>query len=1006
MTVGTVERIIDYAGDGSAVARTVPFYFLAADDLRVTRVNADASEDVLVRGVDYNVAGAGDPAGGSVTPTAPIANGTSWIIEGAMPLEQPIDYTAGDDFPAESHERGLDRAMIALQEQARSLTDFNSRALLAPRGETMGSLSAMAWATREGKLAGFDNDGNPALFAFSAPALEQIVAVLGAIVTVAGIADEVEDVAAVAGHVTTVAGIAAEITAVAGIAGNVTSVAGIAANVTTVAGISANITAVAGIAANVTIVAGAVSNINVVAADLALGGGSLIATAGSVVSAIQGLLALTPLYTNENGQGARPATKIVVRSSAGLVGLGTAANLVNGDTSTNSAALSMVFNPVAVAGHWILIDHLEAAQKLITEATWRQQGTVSHGTWQWQITEVGEWDDTAGDVVGASWQNVGGTFTLGGMATQVQNSLASNAKSTRYQRLLGISGTAGGQYVYELELKIASGLLDRKRFVTTGGLPGDRFGKTGYRDLQVDWIPRYGTPPVHAGVNRMALFMMDDDRASGMIKNRLADQHHFDFRTDRGTYGPAPKKSAKGWLFKKQMVRSQASITGIRTAAVLMRKARGNSTLYEISTTLAGEPLYLRGSDFRAGCSVRVLAPNGEIMPVFGDTSGSNTAGATFLNRGYWHLAFIETAAALGAGRLGLGGDPDLTADTTHAAMAEFAYLSLFDGQLSDAMCKAEADWLCPIMKIDRGITLRNEECTRMVDLLVLWGQSNIGGDAVMYQYPRQLLEMANIPSVLIQSSNRRDRPYMTFPAPYAAGATSLMAVPAYINPIYTQHDGRKVGPDWAIARIAHNAGRARQLCMNKVGADGTILAHPSEGGGGSTSWHPLTAWNTGMLGHALTRLYETWFWLLDQGIGFDIPAVCWGQGETTVNPANNALQTTNWGTNFLDMRTAARLYTANMLPALWILTRLRDWETGCVGDQTKTGELRTIQGGLAASDPTNIKIVSADGSGTDSWGRTIGYHLEVGGQKLHYGMALIDRIGTDQDALVPWSQW
>jgi hypothetical protein len=154
MTVGTVERIIDYAGDGSAVARTVPFYFLAADDLRVTRVNADASEDVLVRGVDYNVAGAGDPAGGSVTPTAPIANGTSWIIEGAMPLEQPIDYTAGDDFPAESHERGLDRAMIALQEQDRRLADGEARSLRVPRGETAPELGSFA-GDQDGMGVGF-----------------------------------------------------------------------------------------------------------------------------------------------------------------------------------------------------------------------------------------------------------------------------------------------------------------------------------------------------------------------------------------------------------------------------------------------------------------------------------------------------------------------------------------------------------------------------------------------------------------------------------------------------------------------------------------------------------------------------------------------------------------------------------------------------------------------------------------------------------------------------------
>lgn len=155
MTVGVDAdlRIREYPGDDSATARAVPFYFLDAGDLKVTRVNADGSETVLVRGTDYSVAGAGNPAGGSVTPLAPIATGTTWRIEGDMTLAQPTDYTAGDDFPAESHERGLDRAMIAAQETRRDLNDLLLRALLFPRGEQ--GLSLPAAAARAGKFLGF-----------------------------------------------------------------------------------------------------------------------------------------------------------------------------------------------------------------------------------------------------------------------------------------------------------------------------------------------------------------------------------------------------------------------------------------------------------------------------------------------------------------------------------------------------------------------------------------------------------------------------------------------------------------------------------------------------------------------------------------------------------------------------------------------------------------------------------------------------------------------------------
>lgn len=161
MTVGVDAdlRIREYPGDDSATARPVPFYFLDAGDLKVTRVNVDGSETVLVRGTDYSVAGAGNPAGGSVTPLAPIATGTTWRIEGDMTLAQPTDYTAGDDFPAESHERGLDRSMIAHQEVRRDLNDFGSRSLRVPRGETAPDLPSAA--ARAGTYAAYDAVGRP-----------------------------------------------------------------------------------------------------------------------------------------------------------------------------------------------------------------------------------------------------------------------------------------------------------------------------------------------------------------------------------------------------------------------------------------------------------------------------------------------------------------------------------------------------------------------------------------------------------------------------------------------------------------------------------------------------------------------------------------------------------------------------------------------------------------------------------------------------------------------------
>lgn len=1016
MTVAALSPSIIYVENGVTTNFAVPFRFKSPTDLRASRISPDGTVTAMAYGADFTATGGTTDAGGMLTLAAPASVGVKLAITRSTPRTQAMVYTTADTFPAKSHEGVADQLTLIAQEQDVKIAEVESRALKAPLGETFGSISALAWATRAGALTGFDDDGNPALFAFSAPAFEQIIGYLGAIVTVAGIADEVADVAAVAGAVTTVAGIAANITTVAGIAANVTTVAGISGAVSTVAGIAANVTAVAGIAANITIVAGAVSNINIVAADLALGGGSLIATAGSVVSAIQALLALTPLYTNENGESDRRATMRVI-ASAGLLAQGVANNLVNGNTSTSDATNSIVFVAQAAAGHYLIFDHYEDAQKLITEANWLQAGTNSHGVWQWQLSQVGYIDDETLLPVGAVWENVGGTFTLGGSTSQTQNSLSTNTKGARLYRLLGISGNTTAGWNFEIRFKVAGTILDRKTTIPNGGLEGDRLVRQGGRDRGVAWQPRYGKIPVHAGVNRLALWMMDDERDSGVIKDRLnplSTSNHFDFRTDRQTWNAAPKKTAFGWRFDKCMVRMAATgLTNARTYAVLMRGAYGASGLYEISTSVSGEPFYLRGSTFRNGTTVKVLAPNGEIMPVFFSVSGTTNNNASILNRGYWRLVFITTADAMLIHRLGLGGDPDHTSEANsvnYANMVEFAYLTAFDADLSDAQMKEEANWICPVMKRERGITLRNLECDKgRIDFFLPWGQSNQEGQELVANLPPQLKEYTSIPQVMIkQTGNQSNASRMRNPAPYQAGVTSQTA-PFYapFHPGYPQQNGRRYGPDLAVARDHSLANRPVPLHIEKVAAGSTILGGPVEGTGGTVSWNVNVAWGTNMTGYALTRLYESWDFYLAQGIAITMVAFWWGQGETDVGNGSNPIQVTNWGTNLQDVINACVTYTGGMWPAKTFVTRLRAWETNCVLDQTGVGNMRTVQTAFIAADATNRVMVDADGSETDAWGRTVGFRFETNGiDKLHHNGALMEREGSFVQPLVPWSAY
>lgn len=116
MTVSSQTSRVSYAGNGSTTAFAVSFYFLADSHLKVILRAADGSETVKTLTTDYTVSGAGNPSGGTVTMLAAPASGTTLVIVRNVPLTQETDYQANDDFPAESHERALDKLTMEVQQ--------------------------------------------------------------------------------------------------------------------------------------------------------------------------------------------------------------------------------------------------------------------------------------------------------------------------------------------------------------------------------------------------------------------------------------------------------------------------------------------------------------------------------------------------------------------------------------------------------------------------------------------------------------------------------------------------------------------------------------------------------------------------------------------------------------------------------------------------------------------------------------------------------------------------
>jgi hypothetical protein len=115
MTVSSSVNKVTYSGNSATLIFPVNYYFLENSHLQVILVSNNV-ETIQTITSQYTVTGAGNPAGGSVTMVTPPATGTQLIIVRNVPATQETDYLANDPFPAESHERALDKLTMLVQQ--------------------------------------------------------------------------------------------------------------------------------------------------------------------------------------------------------------------------------------------------------------------------------------------------------------------------------------------------------------------------------------------------------------------------------------------------------------------------------------------------------------------------------------------------------------------------------------------------------------------------------------------------------------------------------------------------------------------------------------------------------------------------------------------------------------------------------------------------------------------------------------------------------------------------
>lgn len=154
MTISTTQNRISYNGNGVTTAFSFPYRFFQDADLVVILVASDGTETTKVLNTDYTVTGEDTDSSGQVTMVVAPATGQRLVIYRSVTATQETDYITGDQFPAETHERALDKLTILSQQN----DDALDRALiLSPTTPTAvsGALPAPVAST----VIGWDTDG-------------------------------------------------------------------------------------------------------------------------------------------------------------------------------------------------------------------------------------------------------------------------------------------------------------------------------------------------------------------------------------------------------------------------------------------------------------------------------------------------------------------------------------------------------------------------------------------------------------------------------------------------------------------------------------------------------------------------------------------------------------------------------------------------------------------------------------------------------------------------------
>lgn len=657
-----------------------------------------------------------------------------------------------------------------------------------------------------------------------------------------------------------------------------------------------------------------------------------------------------PSYSNPGGVGDRKAT-VAVTTSTGLV-KENPLNLVDGLFGNNGNE-SVSFFGGSAAGVYFRFDFGIGASRLITEATWKQSGAQSHGTFQWRGSN---------DLV--DYTDIGSTFTLGGSTSQVQTTLSGNVDGFRYYELVGVSGALNiGPYIQEIEFKIGPTLLDGRVFVPRGGEAGEALVKLSdaYGDVA------FGQPrrihPMQT-TDLLAEWYFDEgagDRAANVRSGDGTRDIVFD-ATFRSTYASTPEWTRRGLSLDDDLVQSP-TIPGVRTVATLYRIKRGDVGIVMSGGSGGGQGTF--GESVSTIYSHWVACGQG-VAPLAYNASVGN--GAFRLNRGGWLLVFTEFDAAYDT-PLGWGGRFS-SLNGPRAQDMELAWAACWSSQL-DADGREAVFAGVRRVAAEREIYLHWRDCPDFVDCVLLWGQSNVTGYSRIADMTADDQARVFIPNVLVSHLNNTGNA--------AAMPEELRFQYNHRINMVTTRTGPLPGAAWAHEDARTT--RQRKLLVNQSAIDATYLAPSSiTGTGGATSWNVAEILPGGILWAALTHWWETEQRMLLKGVGPRLRTMWYFQGEEdSVNTAYSA----NWQTYIGDLWTEAksRLATPADFDMKLVKTPVLNVVNGF--DPTANAQVRAAQVAFAAAE-ADVELIDCDDLAQQADDHFTGPAMKVCGERLY----------------------